>query len=347
MADDRAEESDEDHNLEPLLVEDVLHVVDPEDGVNDDDLSDDQADEGIPDESMESMDVREASKVDDSVCTFDAHTGSVFSASLHPNKALAVTGGEDDKAFVWNTETGDIVFECSGHKDSVACTAFSSDGNLVASADMSGCIKVWGVDGGQCVWSFQSEDIEWQLWHSSAPILLVGTSVGDVWMWKIPSGDCKVMHSRNVSATTAALCPNGKNLLCGYGDGGVRLWDLKESKPIHHWDGGSLHAEQVTCISVHSENVLGLSGSSDGSVKLLSLTSGKILSTWCCEDDFSSSVETLEFCTSSPLAAAGSLKGTITVWDISTQKERCRCNAEVNAYIQYSMLIFTTVTVCD
>ena len=29
----------------------------------------------------------------------------------------------------------------------------------------------------------------------------------------------------------------GKNLLCGYGDGGVRLWDLKESKPIHHWDG--------------------------------------------------------------------------------------------------------------
>jgi ribosome assembly protein SQT1 len=114
MADDRAEESDEDHNLEPLLVEDVLHVVDPEDGVNDDDLSDDQADEGIPDESMESMDVREASKVDDSVCTFDAHTGSVFSASLHPNKALAVTGGEDDKAFVWNTETGDIVFECSG-----------------------------------------------------------------------------------------------------------------------------------------------------------------------------------------------------------------------------------------
>ena len=38
---------------------------------------DDQADEGIPDESMESMDVREASKVDDSVCTFDAHTGIV------------------------------------------------------------------------------------------------------------------------------------------------------------------------------------------------------------------------------------------------------------------------------
>ena len=51
--------------------------------------------------------------------------------------------------------------------------------------------------------------LQWQLWHSSAPILLVGTSVGDVWMWKIPSGDCKVMHSRNVSATTAALCPNG------------------------------------------------------------------------------------------------------------------------------------------
>ena len=57
--------------------------------------------------------------------------------------------------------------EYIGHKDSVACTAFSSDGNLVASADMSGCIKVWGVDGGQCVWSFQSEDIEVIIWVST------------------------------------------------------------------------------------------------------------------------------------------------------------------------------------
>ena len=42
------------------------------------------------------------------------YSGSVFSASLHPSKHLAVTGAEDDKAYVWDTEDGHIVFECVG-----------------------------------------------------------------------------------------------------------------------------------------------------------------------------------------------------------------------------------------
>ena len=41
-------------------------------------------------------------------------SGSVFSATLHPSKRLAVTGAEDDKAYVWDTEDGHIVFECVG-----------------------------------------------------------------------------------------------------------------------------------------------------------------------------------------------------------------------------------------
>ena len=42
-------------------------------------------------------------------------SASVFSVSLDPvNQTLAVSGGEDDKAFVWKVADGKMVFECTG-----------------------------------------------------------------------------------------------------------------------------------------------------------------------------------------------------------------------------------------
>lgn len=41
--------------------------------------------------------------------------GSVFCCDLEPTVGqLAVSGGEDDHAYVWNTLNGEVVFECKG-----------------------------------------------------------------------------------------------------------------------------------------------------------------------------------------------------------------------------------------
>lgn len=41
--------------------------------------------------------------------------GSVFCVSLDPaTNSLAVTGGEDDKAYVWKVSDGEVVLECTG-----------------------------------------------------------------------------------------------------------------------------------------------------------------------------------------------------------------------------------------
>lgn len=113
--------------------------------------------------------------------------------SLDPaTNSLAVTGGEDDKAFVWRVSDGEVLLECtgecedrilwfwqrqtagsfccssSGHKDSVTCAMFSHDSSLVASGDMSGLIKVWKVETKEEIWSFEVEDLEvsgfWWFW---------------------------------------------------------------------------------------------------------------------------------------------------------------------------------------
>lgn len=79
---------------------------------------------------------------DDAILTFRQHTASVFTCSVHPSKDWAVTGGEDDKAFVWNTQTGEVIHTIEGHKDTVIVAHFSHDGSYLATGDMAGEIQV-------------------------------------------------------------------------------------------------------------------------------------------------------------------------------------------------------------
>jgi angio-associated migratory cell protein len=69
--------------------------------------------------------------------------GSVFCCNFEPNEGkLAFSGGEDDTAYVWKVENGEVVFECGNHRDSVTHALFSHDGVYVATADMTGLIQV-------------------------------------------------------------------------------------------------------------------------------------------------------------------------------------------------------------
>jgi len=47
-----------------------------------------------------------------------------------------------------------------GHKESVTCVGFSQDGVYVATADLSGTVKVWKVETKEEIFSFECSDAE-------------------------------------------------------------------------------------------------------------------------------------------------------------------------------------------
>ncbi|XP_072181235.1 angio-associated migratory cell protein-like [Diadema setosum] len=276
----------------------------------------------------------DANARDDAVAKFESHSGSVFCCDIHPaGGLLAVTGGEDDKAYIWSTTDGESVLECTGHNDSVTCVCFSHDGELVATGDMSGLIKVWKVSAKDEIWSYECSDLEWLTWHSSAPVLLGGTVDGDIWMWKVPSGDCKMMQGHGCQTTCGKLFPDGKRCCAGYEDGTVKVWDLKQATAIHHFKGGSGHEGGVTTLDCHHDNNLVLTGAVDGSSKLLNSGTGKVLATFTAgpvNEDIgeTNSVESVGISPSQSMAAIGSLNGILSIWDIPTQKLRHKCHHE-------------------
>ncbi|KTG34355.1 hypothetical protein cypCar_00043090 [Cyprinus carpio] len=255
---------------------------------------------------------------DDSELTFSKHTGSVFCVSLDPvTNSLAVTGGEDDRAFVWSVSDGDVLFECTGHKDSVTCAAFSCDSKLVVSGDMSGLIKVWKVENKEEIWSFEVGDLEWLEWHPCAPVLLAGTAEGNVWMWKIPSGECKTFQGPNCQATSGKILPDGKRAIVGYEDGSLRLWELKQGNAVYVIKGHDGHQGALTSIACNKEGTLALTGSVDGQAKLFNTSTGKC---YINQGDLTFRL---------PLVAVAYLDGTLAIYDMNSQSLRHRCKHEV------------------
>ncbi|XP_061122888.1 angio-associated migratory cell protein [Syngnathus typhle] len=325
--------------------EEIIEVIELNDNDDDPDhLADDMEDIGFEepadadnDEGWETEDEMESER-DDSDLTFSKHTGSVFCVSMDPaTNTLAVTGGEDDKAYVWRVSDGQVVLECTGHKDSVTSAVFSHDSTLVASGDMSGLIKVWKVETKEEIWSFEVGDLEWLEWHPCAPVLLAGTDDGNMWMWKIPSGDCKTFQSSACQSTSGKVLPDGKRAVVGYEDGTVRLWDLKQGNCIHVIQGQDGHRGPLTCLTCNKDGSLVLTGSVDGRAKLINTATGKVVGVFSLDGgkakgsrdgEESNSVESVGFCNMLPLVAAAYLDGTLAIYDLSTQVLRHSCRHE-------------------
>ncbi|ELT96890.1 hypothetical protein CAPTEDRAFT_176282 [Capitella teleta] len=289
---------------------------------------------------MDNMDLEEEPVKDDAAVVFSKHTDSVFAVCVDPAfSSYALTGGEDDVAYVWKISSGEVFMECTGHKDSVTCVGFSHDSTMAATGDMGGLIKVWSMASKEEIWSFEVSDLEWIEWHHAAHVLLAGTTMGDMWMWKIPSGECKTFQGSGHSCTVGRIMPDGKRVVCGYEDGSVKFWDLKAATALRTV---AAHKGSITSLVCHHENVIVMTGSTDVTSKLINSQSGKILTTFECgasdaapktqedmEDEEEAgqedSVEALGFSKDGQYMATGTLIGMLTIWDMQVLKPRFQC----------------------
>lgn len=263
---------------------------------------------------------------DDAALTFATHEGPVFCGSFHPTQNLAVTGGEDDKAYVWSTETGNVVFAVTGHKDSIVAAEFSADGNYLATADLAGYIQVFKLSQDyKQIWEFEMGDMSWMQWHIAASVLLAGSDAGETYIWRIPSGDCKVLQGNGSKSETGQLTADGKSLIVGYSDGCVKLWDIKSSTVVYNFEENSPlgHSGSITSIAVDPDNGRFLTGSEDGKIMIANNT-GPLTNLF----PSAGSVEALAFSSDRDdmkLLACGTLDGKVSLWDVNRQAIRFEC----------------------
>lgn len=214
---------------------------------------------------------------------FARHSDSVLCCSIDNQCRRAVSGGIDDTAFVWDLETKHVVFECTGHKESVIAACFNVNSSYVATGDLKGYIQVRNTITGIKVFEFDVDEINWLMWHNSSDfILLAGTKTGDFWMWNVndPSA-IKTFPSYNISTTAAQLLQDGLRLVTTYSDGSVRLFDLKAGKAIATYNEPA--KAEIISLDLNPHKAIIAVGCLDSTVKLLTVGTCKLICTLVCK----------------------------------------------------------------
>ncbi|EDV97135.1 angio-associated migratory cell protein [Drosophila grimshawi] len=325
-------DDDDDDNDELEMEEVTLEQLEARLGLhnNPENVMDD--DDGEEEENRE----RIAAIRDDAVLTFRKHTGPVFGAHLHPKLNWAVTGGEDDAAYVWDTENGEVLFEITEHKDTVTETHFSHDGNYLVTADISGELFVFKVNEQQSerplfrkVWEYSMFDMAWLFWHRGANVLLAGGDSGEVYVWRIPSGECKILPGHSARCEAGELSSDGKKLLTAYMNGVVKLWDLKTCQVLMEVnEQHPLSFDEVTHVVVACEPDSPFYVCAEGGGKLLFCTNNGPVNVVQSEHG----IECVAFAPATAelkLLACGSLDGQISIWDYSKYALRTVCESPV------------------
>ncbi|KAJ3006951.1 hypothetical protein HKX48_009380 [Thoreauomyces humboldtii] len=321
------QQEEEDEDEEAYLAADEVREEVHDDGhqpVSDDDMDQGEMEEDSDEDEDGEDEGADASYVDDSVGAFVEHREPVYAVAMHPrDSTLVLTGGGDDRGYLWRTDTGEVVHQLSRHEDSIVAVAFNVDGSLAATGGMDGKVHVSSSVTGESVVVLEGPtEITWLDWHPRGNVVLAGTEDSTMWMWQVPSGNCMNVFSGHIEGVTCGeFSPDGKTIVSGSTDGSVLVWDPKSAATTLRLTGedARFHVAPVTALAIHHDSQLLLTGAEDGTARLVHIGSGRILAAF---DNHSESIEAVGFCASMSLAATASVDGSISIWDTTALRLR-------------------------
>ncbi|PWN51860.1 WD40 repeat-like protein [Violaceomyces palustris] len=370
-----------------ITIDEIDHVVPDQDEQGDIPMDDD--DEGEDDDGMNEQDSDQELEMDDqaegggagmdqeqqeefkdtSIAAFYSHRKSLFCIKLHPSypkPPLALSGGEDDGGWIWDTREGREVKRLDGHKDSVTSVSWNNQGDLAATGGMDGKVKIWKCKDGASFEDWENlidlegpDEVVWLNWHPKGNVLTAGASDSTVWMWQLPTGKVMNVFSGHTGAVTCgAFTPDGKKLVTADDDGSLVIWDPRSPSPLGKLQRGDsrFHFDLgITSLTISPDSKVVVVGGGSGEIKVVNI-GGLDLGTPASVvgvlpgHQAEESVEKLEFI---DLVGTGkfshlisaSTEGKATVWDVALSKMRCEVVHEAaitNFVVHSGTTLFST-----
>eukprot|EP01135_Chromosphaera_perkinsii_P008304 Nk52_evm1s1253 gene=Nk52_evmTU1s1253 len=170
--------------------------------------------------------------------TLQAHTGDVYSVSMHPGSKHVASGGYDKNVNLLDIRSGATLKTFSGHELSVCTTTFNYHGNLIISGSKDSTVKFWDIVSGLCVFT-------------------IGSGLGEV--------------------TSLAVNKDGNGLLIGCKDNSNRLWDMRMLRSLKRFRGHQNTSKNFIKAGFGPTSSLISSGSEDGIVHIWDVNSGTLV----------------------------------------------------------------------
>src|SRR5579883_2296019 len=234
---------------------------------------------------------------------FDFSNLTVWQAYLQNYTLHEVNFAHSDLAKSVFTETFGNIFSI----------AISCCGQLLATGDIEGNIRLWQLKNGQQLLLCKGHT-SWVWSVAFSPqgnILASGSQDQTVRLWDVKTGKClQILQERSGSVMSVAFSPDGNILVSGSGDQMVRCWDVASGKCLQTLQG---HTSPVLSVAFSPDGKTLASGSSDQTVRCWDVLESKCLMTLL---GHSNSVWSVAFSPNGNILVSGSGDQTLRCWDL-------------------------------
>jgi WD40 repeat protein len=165
----------------------------------------------------------------------NAHPSWVTSVCYSPDGTKIITGGNDDKVKIWSN-TGSLLFTCSGHTGDITSVKVTPDNNFVVSSSKDDKIKIWNIATGGLVQTITGHtgDVNGVDISPDGSKIVSASSDSTCKIWNFNTGSLittfGVVDSGAVN--TVAWSPNGDKIATGNILSDVVLWSIPATLSI-------------------------------------------------------------------------------------------------------------------
>jgi WD40 repeat protein len=162
----------------------------------------------------------------------EAHVGNVISIDANASGSLLISGGVDNRAHLWDTNTGQKIKSFSDTKGYPA-VLFSNDGNKFITSSYSGKIIVWDADTKKPVLLLKGSatDILSLAFNPINNNIAGGCKDGKIIIWDQEGKMLKNFIGHNSEIKKVSFNPQGTKLITASGTE-VKIWDGNNFNPL-------------------------------------------------------------------------------------------------------------------
>ncbi|MBE9193129.1 hypothetical protein IQ230_22805 [Gloeocapsopsis crepidinum LEGE 06123] len=191
--------------------------------------------------------------------------------------------------------------------------AFSYDGELLATCDVDGKVRVWQAQTGKLL-ALCEGHTNWvrTVAFSRDGKIASGSTDQTVRFWDVTTGQCQktcTEHTHEIYSISFNI--NGQILASGSGDRTIKLWDVTTGECIKTLTG---HTDCVRSVAFSHDGQILASGSADNTIKIWDITTGKCIKTLTGHTDW---IRSIAFNNNGILASC-STDSLVKLWDIKT-----------------------------
>ena len=204
----------------------------------------------------------------------------------------------------------------------ISSATFSPDGRLIVTGSLDKTIKLWEVDTGRLVRTFDTQGsyVHSATFSPDGQFVVAGLYDGTAKLWETSTGDSlHTLEGHENEVRSAVFNPDGRRVITGSKDGTVKLWDVSTGQFIRNMDGhrtlDGRTQSPVNAVAFNPDGKMVAVGSSATTVNIIETSTGRLISMLTGHRD---STFAVAFSPDGRFLLTGAGDNTAWLWEVST-----------------------------